>query len=231
MSTKKLVYTYVLKDLKEKIYKIGKTTSPHQRFKSLCIRNEVIPIALISRDIESDLHFMYRQNRIQHPRYKGNGGTEWFKPGGKFDEFIEKVDKGRVIPYITLTEMVRELHKSRVLEVDDPIALWEINQNDYSLYNIAIEILKMLGYISPEGFNLINQDTKNILLIGKKVTISEEVINNIKNNYKIYISYSLSNPFIRKNIDKKRLNSRGRKVLLDKEDSDSVIFLLLNRVL
>jgi hypothetical protein len=114
----KLVYTYVLKDIKKNIYKIGKTADPHARFKSLCKKGRVMPIALVNKDIEGVLHKEYADNRIFNEEYKMNGATEWFKPGGKFDKFIETVDKGKFLPYITLHSMTKDLIEDNVIRIN-----------------------------------------------------------------------------------------------------------------
>jgi hypothetical protein len=48
---------------------------------------------LVNKDVEDILHAKYADNRIVNEDYKLNGATEWFRPGGKFDEFIASVDK------------------------------------------------------------------------------------------------------------------------------------------
>jgi hypothetical protein len=50
-------------------------------------------IALVNKDVEDILHAKYADNRIVNEDYKLNGATEWFRPGGKFDEFIASVDE------------------------------------------------------------------------------------------------------------------------------------------
>jgi hypothetical protein len=111
----KLVYTYVLKDIQKNIYKIGKTADPHARFKSLCVRQST-PIALVNKDVEDILHAKYADNRIVNEDYKLNGATEWFRPGGKFDEFIAR-DKGVFLPYVTLHSLVQDLLENKTLDL------------------------------------------------------------------------------------------------------------------
>jgi hypothetical protein len=58
-----------------------------------CVRGKVLPIALVNKDVEDILHAKYADNRIVNEDYKLNGATEWFRPGGKFDEFIASVER------------------------------------------------------------------------------------------------------------------------------------------
>jgi hypothetical protein len=114
----KLVYTYVLKDIQKNIYKIGKTADPHARFKSLCVRAKYFNS--LSKDVEDILHAKYADNRIVNEDYKLNGATEWFRPGGKFDEFIASVDKGVFLPYVTLHSLVQDLLENKTLDLTTP---------------------------------------------------------------------------------------------------------------
>jgi len=144
------VYTYILKDLERDIFKIGKTTDPHGRFRSLCSRNKIVPIGLVSKDIEVALHSAYKQNRVEHPDYKHNGGTEWFKRGGTFDSFIERIEaQKKVIPFMTLHNMVIELMETSSLIVSDSNTQWELTQSEFAYYTIGLEILRMLDKIYP----------------------------------------------------------------------------------
>lgn len=224
----KIVYTYILKDIVKNIYKIGKTADPHSRFKSLCVRGKVLPIALVNKDVEDILHSQYAENRIFNEEYKMNGATEWFRPGGKFDAFIATVDKGVFLPYITLHSMVLSLLESKVIKLDDPTTEWELSQNKFGHYFIGLEILIMLGYVVKTKTNISPADTKNIFLIGSRLSVSEAVMDDIQNNYSIFLSVSLKSPVITDNRNKE---SRLRKVDLKNKEFDSEVFLLLNRVL
>ena len=124
--TKKM-YTYVLKDIELDIFKIGRTTSPTARFKSLCVRGRVMPIALAGEDIEKQLHTEFAENRMTHPEYSLNGGTEWFKRGGKLDDFIAGIDKGHFLPYITVHQMLVEFLESGTVKTSDSITQWELS--------------------------------------------------------------------------------------------------------
>lgn len=225
------MYTYILKDLERDIYKIGKTTEPHKRFKSLCRRGKVVPIALLSKDREKEMHEDYAENRIIHPDYPGNGGTEWFKRGGKFDKFINRIDKGLTIPYISAHGMVAELVEDGVIVIGDTNTEWEIKQNDFSFYLIGIEILKMSGYIQQAGNYFINKDNLHIHIIGKKVSVSEHLIEEMKKKYRFYLTYSKYTTIVKDFYNKKLFDSRARKVSLQNEDFGSEILLIRNKVL
>jgi len=228
---KKLVYTYILKDITRNIYKIGKTADPHARFKSLCVRGKVLPIALVNKDIEDILHDRYAENRIFNEEYKINGATEWFKPGGKFDEFIAVIDKGQFLPYITIHTMVMYLIENNVMRLNDPSTEWELSQTKFGYYFLGLEILIMLGYIMRAGEIILAGDKTNILLIGRRVSVSEAILEEIKNNYTIFISVKVKGSIIEDNMDKAKKASRLRKVNLRSKEFDSEVFLLLNKVL
>jgi hypothetical protein len=225
------MYTYILKDIERGIYKIGKTTEPHSRFKSLCKRGKVVPIALLQRDVEKELHLKYSENRIEHPDYSGNGGTEWFRMGGRFDKFIARVDKGLTIPYISAHGLVEELIEAGTIIVGDTNTEWEIKQNDFSFYLIGVEILKMSGYIQQAGNYFINKDNLHIHVIGKKISVSEHLIEHLKKTYRFYLTYSKYTTIVKDFYNKKLFDSRARKVSLQHDDFGSEILLIRNKVL
>lgn len=224
----KLVYTYVLKDIQKNIYKIGKTADPHSRFKSLCVRGKVLPIALVNKDVEDILHARYAENRIFNEEYKMNGATEWFRPGGKFDEFIASVDKGKYLPYITIHTMAMELLEHNSLRLSDPNTEWELSQSKFGYYFVGLEILVMLGYVKRAGEILLSGDPDNILLIGRRMSVSEAVVEDIKKNYIVFLATTLKDRIIKDNKDN---SSRLRRVDLKSKEFSSEVFLLLNKVL
>lgn len=224
----KQVYTYILKDIQKNIYKIGKTADPHSRFKSLCVKGKVLPIALVNKDVEDILHAQYAENRIFNEDYKLNGATEWFRPGGKFDEFIATVDKGVFLPYITLHTLVIELLETKVIRLNDPSTEWELSQNKFGHYFVGLEILLMLGYVQKTKSTILPGNTKDVLLIGSRLSVSEEVMEDIKTNYNIFISTTIRSEIIKSN---KVEGSRLRRVILKNNEFDSEVFLLLNKVL
>ena len=224
------MYTYILKDSKLGIYKIGKTKYPLARFKSLCVRGVITPIALVNRDVEKKLHAEYKENRVNHPDFDHNGGTEWFKKGGKFDAFIAKVDTGTSLPYITLHEMVTILLESGCIHVPDSSTQWEVDGHDFSRYKIGLELLHMLKFIERSGNSLTNKDKKNVLLMGKKISVSEKLIEFIEKRFKVYLGIHRDSGVIKEMADKERYGSRLRRIVLDKKEMLSEVFLLLNRV-
>lgn len=224
---KKLVYTYVLKDIKRNIYKIGKTADPHARFKSLCRKGKVLPIALVKKDIEDKLHKEYAENRMFNEEYKMNGATEWFRPGGKFDKFIETVDKGFFLPYITIHTMTKQLIEDNCIRLNDSTVEWELAQSTFGYYFIGLELLKMLGYIKQAGSVLITENKRDILLIGRRVSVSDKVYEEIRDRYKVCIAHKAKEGLIAEN---KREVSRLRKVTIETTEFDSEVFLLLNSV-
>jgi hypothetical protein len=224
----KLVYTYVLKDIQKNIYKIGKTADPHARFKSLCVRGKVLPIALVNKDVEDILHAKYADNRIVNEDYKLNGATEWFRPGGKFDEFIASVDKGVFLPYVTLHSLVQDLLENKNIRLNDPTTEWELSQNKFGYYFVGLEVLVMLGYVQRTKSVILPGNKEDVLLIGSKLSVSERAVDDIKNNYIIYLSTTLGSSIIKENKNK---DSRLRKVDLKSKEFSSEVFLLLNKVL
>lgn len=67
----KPVMTYLMRDNKTLLYKIGKSVDPYQRHKELrCGNPQIELIGLFDTDVESELHQKYKDKR-----HKG----EWFK--------------------------------------------------------------------------------------------------------------------------------------------------------
>ena len=223
-----IVYTYILKDIKRDIYKIGRTSDPHQRFKGLCKEGKVYPIALISTDVEKDLHEQFSSNRMFNKEYRGDGGTEWFARGGKFNDFIDSVDTGKTIPFITLHKMTKLLIKQGVIKVRDSIIEWELDKSKFGFYSIGITVLSMVGYLSYYGnqYSTVNPD--EVFIIKRKIAISERLIKSISNNFTFELVYSPD-----QNDKKASKNNliRIRKVKIGDDSFDSDIFLILKRVL
>jgi hypothetical protein len=69
---------------------------------------------------------------------------------------------------------------------------------------------------------------KKTFLIGSKLSVSERAVDDIKNNYIIYLSTTLGSSIIKENKNK---DSRLRKVDLKSKEFSSEVFLLLNKVL
>lgn len=227
-----IVYTYILKDLDKDIFKIGKTTDPHGRFRNLCKRDKIVPIGLVYKDIEIALHHKYKKNRTVHPDYKDNGGTEWFKRGGTFDEFIEKVEGQNItIPFMTLHNMVLELMETSHILVSDSNTQWELTQSEFAYYHIGLEILRMLGKVKPTSNGYDTEDKNNIFIIGKKISISEDFLKHLKDTFIMYISDRAATGLINDKRDKDKYGSRLRKIDIGTANFDSEVYLMLNKVL
>jgi hypothetical protein len=69
---------------------------------------------------------------------------------------------------------------------------------------------------------------KKTCSIGSKLSVSERAVDDIKNNYIIYLSTTLGSSIIKENKNK---DSRLRKVDLKSKEFSSEVFLLLNKVL
>jgi hypothetical protein len=94
---------------------------------------------LVNKDVEDILHAKYADNRIVNEDYKLNGATEWFRPGGKFDEFIASVDKG--IPSLRhLHSLVQDLLENKNIRLNDPTTEWELSQNKFGYYFVGLEV-------------------------------------------------------------------------------------------
>lgn len=228
-SANKKMYTYVLQDVKLDIFKIGKTTSPNARFKSLCVRGRIMPIALAGEDIEASLHKQFAENRMTHPEFPKNGGTEWFKRGGKLDEFVEGVSKGHFLPYITVHQMVVDFLEEGTVKTSDSITQWELSQSTYGYYLIGIKILIMLGIIKEEARIYTTKYPKHVLIINRKISISEELLKKIISKYSFYISVEVPPMTVQKQFKKKK-GSKIQKVTVESEAFDSDMYVLMGEV-
>jgi hypothetical protein len=85
----------------------------------------------------------------------------------------------------------------------------------------------MLGYVQRTKSVILPGNKEDVLLIGSKLSVSERAVDDIKNNYIIYLS-TLGSSIIKENKNK---DSRLRKVDLKSKEFSSEVFLLLNKVL
>jgi hypothetical protein len=85
----------------------------------------------------------------------------------------------------------------------------------------------MLGYVQRTKSVILPGNKEDVLLIGSK-SVSERAVDDIKNNYIIYLSTTLGSSIIKENKNK---DSRLRKVDLKSKEFSSEVFLLLNKVL
>jgi hypothetical protein len=225
---KKQTYTYILKDIVKGIYKIGKTTDPHSRLSNLCFRGRVVPIVLLDKDVEKDLHIEYADNRTRNDDYQGNGATEWFRPGGKFDDLILLIDRGVYLPFITANSFVFDFIATNKIWIPSQTLKWELSQNGLNFYMIGLEILVMLDFVSRENGKLKTAQPNHVRLMGAKVSITEELYNILITEYHFIVSPTIEDPLFQEH---RNLSSRMRKITLDKNNPKSAIFLMLNRVL
>lgn len=224
----KTVYTYILKDIKLDIFKIGKTTSPPSRFKNLCKRGVVVPLALADEDVEEKLHGMFAENRVEHPGYINNGATEWFKRGGKFDEFLTRFDENEFLPYITPHEFVVDFIARGLMILDSVNTSWELEQNVFAHYFLGLEILRALGYIDKHKNGTITTNDPGVSKFGAKLLVSEKVLSKIEEGRTFYVSAERYSPLITKNADKK-YGSRLREVKMKDSSAESALYLLINK--
>lgn len=228
-TTGRVIYTYILKDIENDIYKIGKTTAPLRRFKSLCIKDKVVPIALVAKDVEKELHELYKDNRIINEEYVRNGMTEWFKKGGKFTEFIKGIDNGRVLPYITIYSLFEYLLENTTVLMADQSTAWEISQEDLGYFFIMRRIMKALKMIKYSGGHFVptKKFSDDILIIQKRISVNNNILDYITNNYDIFISTEKND--IIKHDRYKEEGYIATSVFLDKEVKDRKAYILINK--
>lgn len=225
------MYTYILKDIKLGIYKIGRSNDPHNRFRSLCIRGRVVPIALVNNDIEKKLHKEFAENRTTHNDFIGNGSTEWFKRGGKFNKFIDTVEKEYSLPYITLHSFIEELLSDNIMTISDASTTWEISNMVYAYHTIGARLLYMVGKLGMVGEKIVDKNILGISIIRGKIALSEGLIEEIKKNYTFFIAAD----YDKKVIFDKKIKSKGiaKVCKLDLKEGSLLLdaFLLINKVL
>lgn len=190
---KKAVYTYILKDLKLKIYKIGRTSSPHSRFQDLCIRGRIEPIALLKKDIELKLHQDFSDFRIDHPdKIVTSGRTEWFKGGGIFKDFTDKIDTGKSFPIISPHRMSEEWVEDDKIYVDINTR-WDMDADVLAYHKLGLTILYKAGYFSIKGpLYTTEKKKRDIFIIDRKISLSEKVMEEILSIYYIKVLSEVS---------------------------------------
>jgi hypothetical protein len=224
------MYTYILKDKKLGIYKIGRSADPHSRFRSLCMRGRVVPIALLNNDVEKKLHKEFEENRTEHKEFVGNGSTEWFKRGGKFSKFIDQLEK-ESLPYITLHSFIEELIAEGALTFSDASTSWEIDNMVYGYHTIGIKLLYMVGKLGLVNDRPVDIDVKGISIIKGKIAISEELIAKLKKGYKFFIASDYDKKVIFDKKTKSKTQAKVCKLSLKEKHLSLDAFLLINKVL
>jgi len=185
-------YTYILKDVDNDLFKIGRTSNPQVRFDSLCIKDRLYPVALFKGDHELELHKEFKENRVEHPDKTMGGYTEFFKRGGKFDDFVKKFEESEV-PYCKPTALVKEMMEAGKVILSDPFMLWDIQNDKFGWYRLGNILLRGLGKLEdkgPKGGIVVHG--KDISNINNKIAITARLYDDILNdddiNIKIYDS-------------------------------------------
>lgn len=181
------MYTYILKDRLLGMYKIGRSKKPQGRFKALCRIGSIAPLALVERDIEKLLHTKFSEFRVSRADFKGNGGTEWFKGGGIFGDFIETIDKGTSIPYISPHSMTKHLLDEAVIKSSDGCLLWEMSEDKYAYHTIGLGILEALGHILTLGRTRTTKSAA-VRFVKGKLLVTDELVSDIAKKYKIKVT-------------------------------------------
>ena len=181
-----MVYTYVLKDVDNDIFKIGRTANPQGRFDNLCVKDRIFPVALFVGDFEMELHKEFSDNRVDHPDKTIKGFTEFFRRGGKFDGFIEKFEEAEV-PYCKPTSLVKEMMEMGRVVMSDPFMLWDISNDKFGWYNIGRKLLQGLGKITDKGYGDVKVHGKDVSYINRKLAITGRLYDDILNDDDIVI--------------------------------------------
>ena len=183
------MYTYILYDSKLDMYKIGKTTSPITRFKKLCVRNRVLPIGVIPKNLEKSLHKKFADQRIKHPEFT-DGKTEWFKNGGKIASYIKEFKKEDAFPINSPEVLFSDLVKKGGVVMNKTI-MWDISQAYYGKYSVGLQMLMLIGAIhrsSDSQYRYWSKAEKhNITIMKAKITLSEFMITYILDHYEFML--------------------------------------------
>ena len=185
----KQMYTYILKDKDLDIYKIGKTTDPSTRFKNLCTRGEVYPIAIIDEDVERELHELYNDNRIGTNAKASSGVTEWFRRGGKFDELLAEIDDGEEIPYITPHALLKDMEALGNFSILGPGAMWEFDSIHAGRHILGTLFLVQMGALAgkPFNYNVSENYDELISLRNGKVTMTDSFAKMLATTHTIFL--------------------------------------------
>jgi hypothetical protein len=152
--------------------------------------------SLSQQDVEDILHAKYADNRIVNEDYKLNGATEWFRPGGSLTSLLPPWT-GVFLPYVTLHSLVQDLLENKTLDLTTPPQNGSY-QNKFGYYFVGLEVLVMLGYVQRTKSVILPGNKEDVLLIGSKLSVSERAVDDIKNNYIIYLSTTLGSSNKRK---------------------------------
>lgn len=179
------MYTYVLYDKKYDIYKIGRTSTPVDRFIKLGILDRIYPVALFPTDIELQLHHEFAENRVRHPEENEiEACTEYFEKGGKFTAFVDKVNENyKPLPYLTISSAIRVKEDNKTLILRDPLIRWALDDNLYSYHKIGLKVLQAMGKVGgASGSNIDVKDDENIMFVKGKLGITDRLYHDIAEN-------------------------------------------------
>ena len=182
----KKTYTYILRDSKLNIYKIGKTTNPPDRFHSLCKLEEITPIALIDEDFENSFHELFDDNRIIINNKVESGKTEWFKKGGRFDSFLDTLNTDFTIPYLSPHALIEALDKKGNFRVIGYNSVWVFSQITAGKYIVGLKVLEKLDVI--KGNNIEEDFISYADIFNNKVILNEELVDYLSDSYDIFIT-------------------------------------------
>ena len=188
---KGIMYTYVLYDSKEDLYKIGRTKSPLVRLRQLCKRGEISAITVIPKDIEKKLHKQFTDFRQLHPTAT-DGKTEWFKKGGKLSTFIDSIPKKDAYPFLSPEVLFEDMLTRGSLILSKSI-MWDISSARYGKYLVGVDILVLVGALKLKRFGLWTKaERHNISIDNRKIGISEFIIDYLcsKYEFKLYRNFS-----------------------------------------
>lgn len=167
------VYTYVLEDIKEGLYKIGRSSRLQTRFASLCEIGVTEPVMVISGDMEQALHKRFKDVRTNHPDETKSGFTEYFKKGGVLSEFVDGNRRGEV-PFISPTSLIKGMTKSKSLRVMDMGTMWTIGNFRFGDYRLGVAVLDLLDYID-DGYNGIEVKSVEVSHYDRKLAVTKSL--------------------------------------------------------
>ena len=184
---KNKIYTYILKDKVNGIYKIGKSINPRQRFRKLCVPGKIVPVHVIHDDVEKQLHETYAEERLKdHPDVTvKDGHTEWFRYGGKLKPFIDALQI-QSIAFYTPHNLYDYLEKEDKLRIPELAVSKYLQEDAYYQYNIGKRILGILGYLFYTG---VGYDTihKGVALKGPKTFLTDDIMCEIASKYTVEV--------------------------------------------
>jgi len=181
------MFTYVLFDKENNLYKIGRSTNPRARFRQLCRPGRVRPIHVFKGDIEGKLHDRFADQRLfthPDPEY-ADGHTEWFRSGGKLQGFVDELEV-QDVHFYTPQGLYNYLEDSDKIIIPEVAVMKRLESADYYRYSTGRKILNMLGYLYYNG---VGYDTchANVKMHGAKIFLTDSVLTDIAASYTVEI--------------------------------------------